>query len=134
MASRPELVALYSRFVGRLWTDRLVEPITLELCRLRIAQLHRDGAGMAERTAVAAVSEDLVAALHDWPTSSVFTDAHRAALAVCELFVIDAHSVTDDIVGKLCVHFPADEIVALVTAFGLFDGFTRFRLAQRGHL
>jgi len=51
----------------------------------------------------------------------------RAALAVAEQFVVDAHGVTDEQVAELVDHLGAGATVAFTAAVGLFDGFTRFR-------
>jgi hypothetical protein len=38
---RPELLELYRAFYAELWSSGLVDPALLEVCRLRVAQLHR---------------------------------------------------------------------------------------------
>lgn len=132
LAPRPELLERFERFAGRLWQDRMVDPVLLELVRLRICQLLGDEVGAAERTpeAVAAgCTPERVAALASWPTDPACSPAERAALAVAEQFVIDAHGVTDDQMAQLERELGSAGVVALCGALAIFDGFTKLRIA-----
>jgi alkylhydroperoxidase family enzyme len=78
--TRPEFYALfmedYGRSIGR------VDPIIVELCRLRIAQMVESAFDLALRYAPAAaagLSEEKVAALADYPTSPHFTPRDQAS-------------------------------------------------------
>jgi alkylhydroperoxidase family enzyme len=125
---RPELASLYRTFEGRLWRDRLVDPVLLELCRMRIAGLLGDTAGAVARTPGVDVGEERADRLADGPTDPAFDDLHRAGLAFAEQFVIDPHGVTDDLFAAVAEHLTPPEMVAFTTALGLFDGMSRFRL------
>lgn len=130
LSVRPELAALHEPFAATVWEDRLVDPVVLELCRVRIAQLHGDAAEAARRTPeglAAGCGGELFEALPRWPADPAFTAVQRAALAVAEQFVVDAHGVTDEQVAELVDHLGAGATVAFTAAVGLFDGFTRFR-------
>ena len=48
---RPELRDLYAAFYGKLWDEELLPASLLELCRLRVAQLHECEAELAVRHA-----------------------------------------------------------------------------------
>lgn len=130
-ALRPELYADYRAFAERFWADRLVEPTLLELCRIRVAQL-LGCAGEARRRTPAAVAAGLdearVAALAGWPRSPLFSPAERACLRLTEGFVLDPHGVSDAEAAAVAAHLPPPEMMALIEALALFDGFTRFRL------
>ncbi len=122
-----ELRALYAA----LW-DVGVDPLTLELCRLRMATLIGSTADLAMRQpeAVAAgLTEELVAALPAWPTSDQFTAAQRSALAFAEQFVIDAHGFTDADMAGMHDHFTEPQLAALTTAVATFDALARVRAA-----
>ena len=84
LALRPELRDLYAAFYGKLWDDELLPANLLELCRLRVAQLHDCEAELAVRHAGAGVSDEQVAALADWSESDLFGAAERAALTLAE--------------------------------------------------
>ena len=74
------------------------------------------------------VPAELVEALPSWPSHPGFSDLARAALGVAEMFVIDAHGVTDDQIADLEARIGPPGVVALTTALGLFDGESRLRL------
>lgn len=134
LSLRPDLAEAYDCFAVRLWRDHLVDPIVLELCRLRIAQLLGDRPALARRTpeAIAAgLDEVAISALASWPTSAFISARQRAALGVAEQFVIDPHGVSDAMVAELRAHVGDAGVVALTTALGLFDGFTRMRITLR---
>ncbi len=131
LALRPDLAAPYRDFLGVFWDRRLVEPVVLDLCRLRVAQLLGCASELAVRTR-AAVDAGLasvqVERLPGWPSEECFTDEHRAALAIAEQFVLDPHGVDSAMRDAMVVHVGTPGLVALVEALALFDGFTRFRL------
>jgi alkylhydroperoxidase family enzyme len=128
LALRPELADLREKLLTRLWGDRLVDPIVLELCRLRIAALVGDTEALETRTSFAVdagLTEAKVASLAKWSSDAHFTGAERAALSAAELFVIDVRSLDQTQPGGLNEHFTADERYAMLIAFALFDGFGR---------
>jgi alkylhydroperoxidase family enzyme len=128
LALRPDLGAPYREFVGLFWARRLVDPVTLELCRLRVAQLlgGREDLALRTRPALdAGLTDEHVARLPEWRTAACFTDAQRAALGYAEQFVLDPHGVDDAMRTGLGGHLSPPEVVALTEALALFDGFTR---------
>ncbi len=129
---RPDLYEPYQDFAGLFWHRRLVDPVLLELCRLRVAQLLRCESELAARTRPAVdagLTEEMVDRLAEWPTAECFSDSQRAGLAFAEQFVLDPHGVDDALRARLREHLSSSETVALTEALALFDGFTRFRLA-----
>jgi alkylhydroperoxidase family enzyme len=128
-AGYDELRALYAG----LWeTD--FDPVTLELCRLRLATLVRSTADLATRDprAVAAgLDEELVGDLPSWPSSSRFTDAQRAALAFTEQYVIDPQGFTDADAERMHRHFTPPQLATLTTAVATFDALARVRALLR---
>jgi alkylhydroperoxidase family enzyme len=133
---RPDLYGPFREFYAVFWRDRLVDPVVLELCRLRVAQLLgcaseqevRYGPTEADGPGAPFVDAVMVDALAQWPTAEPFTDAQRAALAFAEQFVIDPQGIKGPIRDELRRHYELPEVVALTEALALFDGFTRFRL------
>lgn len=129
-ALRPDLHAAYREFEGVFWTTPLFDPVILELCRLRCAQLLGNAAALAERTPAAVdagLDEGLVDRLASWPTAPGFSAAQRGCLALTEQFVLDPHGVTPEQRAAVVGEFGDAGLVALVEALALFDGFTRFR-------
>ena len=120
-----QLQALYDG----LW-DAGVDPVTLELCRLRMATLigSADDMAMREPRAVAAgLAEETVEDLPAWPTSERFTDAQRCAIGFAEQYVIDAHGFTDDDMVLMHEHFTDPQLATLTTACATFDALARVR-------
>jgi alkylhydroperoxidase family enzyme len=128
---RPDLYAPFREFYAVFWRDRLVDPVVLELCRLRVAQLLGCASELEVRYEGAlrgGLTEQMVLDLARWPTSEHFTEAHRAALGFAEQFVIDPQGIKGPVRDELRAHFALPEVVAITEALALFDGFIRFRL------
>ena len=105
--------------------------MTLELCRLRIAQVHGDPAQLAlryEPAVAAGLTEEHVAALADYLDSPLFTAHQRRCIAYAEQYVIDVHGITDADAEAVKQNMSDDQYVAFTVALGLFDGLGRMRL------
>ena len=130
-STRPDLYEPWRDFVGAFWAPGVVDPVALELCRLRVAQLlgSKSAAAEHQRPAVdAGLRDEQIERLSEWPTADCYTDAQRAALTFAEQFVIDPHGVDDAMREALQQQFTFPEVVAITEALAVFDGFTRFRL------
>ncbi|MEM9711053.1 MAG: carboxymuconolactone decarboxylase family protein [Actinomycetota bacterium] len=129
LALRPELAELWHRLDDELWTDPTMDPIVLELCRLRVAQLHRASGSGAHRTRAAVdagLTEELVDALPSWSTDDRFDATTRAALTVAELFVMDVHAVTDEQMAAVTAALGPSALTTFTTALAVWDGICRF--------
>ncbi len=126
---RPELRDLYRAFYGKLWDERLLPAALLELCRLRVAQLHKCEAELAVRHASAGVNSERIVALAEWPQSDRFDARERAALAVAEKMPWRHHEITDGEYAELHAQLGEEGVVALTVAVALFDANCRLRLA-----
>lgn len=127
---RPDLYQPFRAFYDVFWTERLLDPVTLELCRLRVAQLlglRGEEHLRYEAATAAGLTEALVAALPSWPHAAEFTEAQRAALAFTEQFVIDPHGIDDGLRDRVIDAWTVAGLVALCEALALFEGFDRFR-------
>lgn len=115
-----------------LYDEEKVDPVLVELCRLRVAQIigcepeqdMRTPAAMA-----AGLTEETIAELRQWPTSPRYGDAERAVLGLAEQIVIDASGVTVDDVVEVRKHLSDPEVTALAVAVAMFDANARFRVA-----
>ena len=127
---RPDLYDAYRDFYTVFWTRRLLDPVVLELCRLRVAQLLGCDSEQRVRYAPArdaGLTEDQVASLPRWPQGPSFTDAQRAALGFAEQFVLDVHGIDHEQRDAVIDHFTLPGLVALCEALAVMDGFCRFR-------
>lgn len=132
LALRPDLAALYGDLLDRLWTDTGLDPVVLELCRLRQAGLLGCESEAARRTSYAVdagLDAAVVASLSSWPSDPRFGAVERGCLAYTEAFVIDPHGVGDDHADAVRDVIGESGLVALTTALGLFDGLCRLHLA-----
>jgi alkylhydroperoxidase family enzyme len=105
-----------------------LDPVTVELCRLRIATLvgcevQRE---LRDPRAVAAGLDDgLVADLPRWPSAARITEAQRQALRFAEQFVLDPRGFTDDDTIALEQHFTPAQLASLTIAVAAFDALAR---------
>ncbi|MBO0732204.1 MAG: carboxymuconolactone decarboxylase family protein [Acidimicrobiaceae bacterium] len=122
----PEAFDALAGLIGAAWQD--VDPVLVELCRLRIATLLGNTAELArhsDRARAAGLTDAKIAALPSWPTSPGFSAAERSCLAVAEQFVIDANGVTEGQVAELCEHLGAAGCYAFVQAVSALETFQR---------
>jgi len=118
----PRLAPSLAALEAEVWTRN--DPVLLDLCRLRLAQLV--GREVPPRAAPA----DKVAALRRWPTDPAFTEAERALLDFCEHYAIDAQAVTDEHAARLREHFDPPALAALTTGIAVYDALSRVANAQ----
>jgi alkylhydroperoxidase family enzyme len=128
----PEAYERHKALVDHIWQPGLIDPVVLELCRLRIAQIVRSDRELAQRMPAAAdagLTEDKIGRLTQWPTADDFTPAERAALCFAEMYVIDPGSVTDAMAADVTAHFTPSEVAVLTTGIAVFDAISRFQVA-----
>jgi alkylhydroperoxidase family enzyme len=128
---RPDLYREFRDFYALFWERRLVDPVLLELCRLRVAALLGCDSELEvryEAATAAGLDESKIAALEDWSRDPRFSRLERAALGFAEMFVRDPHAITDADARAVAVELGDAGMVAFVEALALFDGFSRFRV------
>lgn len=122
----PALAGSFAPLYQSLWTQPHVPASTLELCRLRLAQLHRSAADwQREDCALPAGKRE---ALSRWDSDARFSPAERACLAFTEVYAMDAQAITDAHADAVKAHFGDAGLVLLVEALGILDGMTRLSL------
>ncbi len=90
----PEASQAFEGMTNAAWGSR--DAVRLELARHRVAMLLRTPEGSGRRSPGAPeIDAERIAALALWPTSPLFDDIDRAALAITERFVIDVGGTTD---------------------------------------
>lgn len=124
-APLPKAHQHYRDLDAQIWDGRL-DPALLEVCRVRIATLHRCAPQLALHRADIG---DKRAAIAQWPTSPSFDDVERALLRFTEQYVIDAQGVTDADAAGVTSVLSGPEIAAFTVAIGAFDAICRFTLA-----
>lgn len=128
LGRRPELAAEHRRLAEVLWSGP-VSPVTLELCRLRMATLLRCAPALEERTpaaTAAGLDEERIARLPAWPSDPGFSAEERTCIAFAEQYVIDHHGVSDADVAALVEALGPDGVVAFTTALVVWECQHRF--------
>jgi len=118
-ALRPDLAALIAELESNAAAN--VGERTQQLMAIRAAQMVGDPEFLAGADAT------LVEQATKWPTHPEVTEFERAALDVCESFIMDAHSVTDEQVVRLQRLAGDDGAVGVLLNLAVIDGFTKFR-------
>ena len=109
---------------------RAAPPRLLELARRRMAALLQNPAELDRRPPGAVeIEAETAAALAAWPTSPLFTETERVALAFTEQFVIDVAGVTDADRASLAGQLGPEEMGAFVTGLYFLDYGQRATLA-----
>jgi alkylhydroperoxidase family enzyme len=122
-----QLVALHQLL------DEQVDPVIVELSRLRIAGLVGARAHLALRrpkATAAGLTEIKIAALARWPESPDFSAAERACLAFAEQFCMGAYTVTDADVAAMLEHLSADECYAFANGVWVMEALARMSVVM----
>lgn len=128
----PNVYERFHELERGVWSSSAVDPALLEMARLRIAKLVGCVHELERRTPEAiraGLTEAKIAELALWPSSPLYTEHDRVVLAFCESYVIDAHSVTDELCAHLNLLFSPTELSGLTIAIAVFDAMARFRTA-----
>ena len=122
----PDIAATFDALYRSLWTQPHLPAEVLELCRLRLAQLHQCAVEMQRHDCE--LSAEKRTNLACWNTHSSFSGAERACLAFTEVYAVDAQALTDEHAAEVKAHFGDAGLVLLVEALGILDGMTRLSL------
>jgi len=119
----PDYQAGFNALYNTLWQLQEIPPVTLELCRLRIAQLHCcDTEWQRQEVDIPTVRRD---ALTSWHRSERFNPGEQACLAFAEVYAMDPQAITDEQADAVKTAYGEPGLVALIEALGLFYGLTR---------
>jgi alkylhydroperoxidase family enzyme len=107
-------------------------PVLVELCRLRMAALMSSDfdLGLRYQPAMeAGLTEAKIAALPNYSTSPLFTDAERLSIEFAELFVIQSSNIGDDDVARVQTALGSEQFIYFVKALSVLDQFQRGTVA-----
>lgn len=122
----PDIATPFTALYQSLWRQPHLPMEVLELCRLRLAQLHCCEVEL-QRSEMALVAEKR-SRLARWDIDEAFSDAERACLAFTEVYAMDAQALTDAQAEAVKAYFGDAGLVLLIEALGVFDGMTRLSL------
>jgi alkylhydroperoxidase family enzyme len=131
VSQRPRYAAALADIEVAVWQQDAVDPLLLELCRLRIAQLLGCTVALVFRTpeaVVAGLDENLVSSLSRWPTDARFSDQERVCLGYAEQLLLDAQGVSEEQADRVIDAVGQGGFLVLTYACGLFETLQRARL------
>jgi alkylhydroperoxidase family enzyme len=97
---------------------------THELVRMRVAEINGCVLCMTWRNDWA--DEASLAAVSQFATSDLFSDAEKTALEYAERFATDSKDIDDDMLARLGAHFSPGEITDLTLVLGKYLAMGRF--------
>jgi alkylhydroperoxidase family enzyme len=111
-----------------------VDPVLVELCRLRIAQMVGSDFDQSLRyipARAAGLTEEKLRAVTLYPTSPHFSSRERMAVEFTEQWVMQSSAISDDDCDRLQQHLSVEEFISFVKALGVMDQFCRANSAFR---
>ncbi|MGH8445386.1 MAG: carboxymuconolactone decarboxylase family protein [Solimonas sp.] len=129
---RPEYYAIFMKdFVDSV---QRIDPVIMELCRLRIAQMVESAFDLALRhigAKNAGLGEAKIAALRDYPSSLLFSERERIVLEFTEQWVIQSSAISDEDVERVQTVMSAEQFALLCKALSMSDQLARANSAFR---
>ena len=119
---RPAYAAAFHEVLDAIWDQDVVDATTLELCRLRIAQM------LGATPTPERVDADTFTALSRWPTDDRFDARMRVALGYAEQVLLDAQGVTDEHAATVIDALGEPGFLVLTYACGVFETTQRAEL------
>ena len=130
LSVQPALAAHLAALERAAWST--VDPVLLELCRVRIAMLlgcADEAQALSDAAVAAGLDEAALAELSSWPISPRFGARERACLAFCEQFVIDVAGLDDDMASAVAEHLGPQGLADFTAALLVVEQRQRLRLA-----
>jgi alkylhydroperoxidase family enzyme len=128
--TRPQFYAVfmddYRRSIAR------VDPVLVELCRLRMARLFGSSVDLSLRlksARAAGLAEDKIAALSNYDKSPLFSERERVCLGFAEQFALASYAIGDDDVARVQAVLPPEDFIYFVKALSVIDQFQRAAVA-----
>ena len=105
-----------------------VDPVLIELCRLRMATLLQSQLDLSLRYRPAidvGLSEAKLRELSKYQSSPLFSERERRCLEFAEQFVIQSSNITDEDVARLLAALDPEEFIYFVKALSAMDQLQR---------
>ena len=122
----PELGDPFAALYRSFWSLDSVPASTLELCRIRLAQLL--GSELARDHSEVEIPAAQRAEVQDWHRSALFSAAEKACLELTEVHAMDAQAITDQQADAVKAAYGEVGYVAVIQALGVFDAVIRLAL------
>lgn len=119
----PHFVDAVNALEKAVWASPLPRR-THELVRMRVAEINGCMLCMTWRNEWA--DEASLAAVSQYATSALFSDAEKVALEYAERFATDSKGIDDDMLARLGAHFSPGEMADLTLVLGKYLAMGRF--------
>jgi alkylhydroperoxidase family enzyme len=119
----PHFVDVVNALEAAVWASPLPRRIH-ELARMRVAEINGCLLCMTWRNDWA--DEASLAAVSQYATSDLFSDAEKAVLEYAERFTTDSKDIDADLLARLGAHFSPAEVVDLTLVIGKYLAMGRF--------
>lgn len=128
-----ELSGRFSNAWEKFWHQDHVPPLVLEMCRLRLAQLHGAESEISLRC-VDGLSSEMVNLIRQgtYAGNSLFSSAAIAALELSEIYAQDPNAITDELTDAVKAHYGDAGLVCLIEALGFIESRIRLSLMFTG--
>lgn len=129
MARRPRIMSAFAELNAAVMNDGEVDGVLKQLVAAMVSSAAGCAYCQAHTSHVAqqrGSEEEKLAALYDFETSELFTDAERAALRVAHGAGCVPNAVTDREMSELREHFSDDEVIELVAVMANFGFLNRW--------
>ncbi|HSB97625.1 MAG TPA: hypothetical protein VLC91_14300, partial [Spongiibacteraceae bacterium] len=130
-----ELTQAYDAVWNMFWQQDYIPAALLELCRLRLAQLHRATAELGVRQIPASAADEArIQSLltGNWEKNKNFSAGELAALEFTEIYGQDPNALSDENADAIKRYFGETGLVCLIEALGFIDGRIRLGLVFSG--
>jgi hypothetical protein len=127
LAAGGTMLQAYDTLWDALWHQPYVPAPTLELCRLRLAQLHGADAECALESPQGDLPQQKRDALLRGDLSA-FDAAELATIEFTEIYGQDPSAIDDTIADRIKQHYGDKGLVTLIEALGFIDGRIRLGL------
>ena len=128
--TRPQFHAVfmddYRRSIAR------VDPVLVELCRLRMARLFGSAVDLSLRlrsARAAGLGEDKIEALAGYDKSPLFSERERVCIGFAEQFALASYAIEDADVARVQAVLAPEDFIYFVKALSVIDQFQRAAVA-----
>ena len=130
MLRNPKAGAAWVEYWNKLLYHGVLPHKLKEMCRIKISVAHQCGYCSTVRSHVAkaeGLTENMVAQLLDYESSTQFSEREKAALRYADAFKKGEHAIdSDEIFAQLHEHFSDEEIIELGLFCAETDGVGKF--------
>jgi alkylhydroperoxidase family enzyme len=112
----PAQMASLADFHEAIW-DNAPDPVLLELCRRRMAEMLGCAPALRvvnQKAAQAGLTAEKASAVSNWPGSPLFSEKERRWLAFTEQFIGDVNGITDELFEPLLDYSSPEECSQMV--------------------